>query len=383
MAVTLEAAASRAETWTGTRTEARGGAAVRVSSMVLRPYARLDRSETGFQITSRRYAGADVTILPQRALGPTLGPFWAQGRLEAQDATRPTTAALTVARDIGAAFRVEGGLRWERGLPGATFTLSVVSQLEAVRSTSLLTATKGESARLDQSVGGSVVWSRNADLALSSDQTLERGGIAGDVFLDLNGDGHRQADEPPLPGTRVLVVNRWRTAAEDGHFQVWGLSPYEEAIVVVDTTSLASPWWVPSFGSAAVLPIPNGFRTVDVPIVLAGIVEGSLVLEGGTSLPLEPSFPVLLTETTTGTTITVETFSDGSFYRAGLRPGHYAASIDPKALALLHLAADTVRFTLATNVGDPTLSPSLRRDAALRARGPVLSGVRIVLRQVP
>jgi len=42
----------------------------------------------------------------------------------------------------------------------------------------------------------------------------------------------------------------------------------------------------------------------------------------------------------------VEPFSDGSFYRMGLRPGHYEATIDDASLAGLGFLADTVRFEL-------------------------------------
>jgi hypothetical protein len=251
-----------------------------------------------------------------------------------------------------------------------------------MRSTSLVTApTTGEGARLDQSVAGSVVWSRNAAVALYSEPALDRGGITGRVFLDVNGDGRRQDDEPALPGTRILVGNRWRIADAEGRFQVWGLSPYEELVISTDTTSLASPWWVPGFGSAAVFPAPNTFRTVDIPVVIGGIVEGSLLLDGAGSLPSDRTVAVLLIETTTGRRTTVETFSDGSFYRAGVRPGHYAAVVDSAALAALHLTADTVRFTLEPGVMAPSQTPEQRREVALRAAGATVSGLRIILRR--
>jgi hypothetical protein len=220
-------------------------------------------------------------------------------------------------------------------------------------------------------------------MALSSEPGLDRGGIAGRVFLDVNADGRRQDDEPVLPGTRVLVVNHWLTADSEGHYQVWGLSPYQEAIVAADTTSLASPWWVPAFGSASVLPAPNSFRTVDLPILIGGIVEGSLMLDGPTSLPSDRAFTLTLIESTTGAKTTLETFSDGSFYRSGLRPGHYIATVDPSALAPLRLTADSVHFTLAAPAGKPGEPDEQRRAFALRSAGPTVSGLRITLRPAP
>jgi len=40
---------------------------------------------------------------------------------------------------------------------------------------------------------------------------------------------------------------RWVTADGDGRYQVWGVSPWEEMLVSVDSTSLTSPWWTPAF----------------------------------------------------------------------------------------------------------------------------------------
>jgi hypothetical protein len=378
----FEAQGIRSETSSGTQSEARVGASALVANMLLRPYARVDRLADASGSNDHRYLGMEATILPRPALGPVLGAIWAQAQFESEDAHRPTSASLKLARNLGSIFRVESGVRWARGFPGAVFTLSLVSQLAAMRSTSLVTApTTGEGARLDQSVAGSVVWSRNAAVALYSEPALDRGGITGRVFLDVNGDGRRQEDEPALPGTRVLVGNQWRTAGAEGRFQVWGLSPYEALVISTDTTSLASPWWVPGFGSAAVFPAPNTFRTVDIPVVIGGIVEGSLLLDDAASLLSDRTFPVLLIETTTGRRTRVETFSDGSFYRAGVRPGHYAAIVDSAALAALHLTGDTVRFTLEPGVMAAGQTPKQRREIALRAAGATVSGLRIRLRR--
>lgn len=378
----FEAQGIRRETTSGTQSEARVGASALAANMLLRPYARVDRLADASGSNDRRYLGLEATVLPRPALGPVLGAIWAQGQFEAEDAQRPSSASLKLARNLGSILRVEGGVRWARGFPGAVFTFSLVSQLDAIRSSSLVTAsTSGDRARLDQSVAGSVVWSRNAAVALYSEPALDRGGITGRVFLDVNGDGRRQEDEPALPGTRVLVGNRWRTTDAEGRFQVWGLSPYEEVVISADTTSLASPWWVPGFGSAAVFPAPNTFRTVDIPVVIGGIVEGSLLLDGSASLPTDHTFAVLLVETTTGRRTRVETFSDGSFYRAGVRPGHYAAIVDSAALAALHLTADTVRFALEPGVMAAGQTPKQRREIALRAAGATVSGLRISLRR--
>jgi hypothetical protein len=368
-AVVLEAQATRTLTTLGARGQARAGAALQVQNMVLRPYVRGERLPDAAGDVEHGYLGLEATILPRRSLGPMLGGLWLQGRMEAEEARSITSAAVTVARNLGSAFRIEAGTRWERTLSGPVFMLSLVSQLDVLRSTSIVTASGSEPARLDQSVGGSVVWSSGRSAPVfSSEPSLDRGGVGGLVFIDLNADGRRQSNEPGAPGTRLLVGNRWVTAGVDGRYQVWGVSPWEEMLVSVDTASLTSPWWTPGFAAAAVMPIPNLVQSMDVPIIIGGVVEGSLLLDQPSSRLLERPLPIVLTHRESGTRIVLESFSDGSFYRMGMRPGPYEATVEDSVISRMGLRADTVRFELLSG-----------RSAT--APGATVSDLRILLRR--
>jgi hypothetical protein len=367
-AVVLEAQGTRTLTTSGLRSQVRGGVSVQVANMVLRPYARGERDASG-SVTERGFFGLDATILPRRSLGPLLGGFWLQGQAEAEAGRSLSSASAIAARNLGPGFRIEGGARWDRTLSGPIFTLSIVSQLQAVRSTSLLTAPSGgEPARIDQSVGGSILWSPAGGApAFSSDPALDRGGIGGRVFLDLDADGVLDDNEPPLPGTRLLVANRWIVSGADGRYQVWGLSPHEEVMVSVDTSSLASPWWMPAFAATALLPSPNLISGADVPVLVGGVVEGTLIVAGASAEPVSRPLTIELTELGSGTRTTVESFTDGTFYRMGLRPGRYQATV---AAAEPGLVSDTVRFELkpGTSASEP---------------GPSVSGLRLTLHRLP
>jgi hypothetical protein len=368
-AVVLEAQGTRTLTAAGARDQARAGAALELQNMVVRPYVRGERTPSESGPVARGYLGLDATVLPPRSLGSVLGGFWLQGQVEAQLAHSLSSAAVLIARNLGRGFRLEAGTRWDQALPGPIYTLSLVSQLDAVRSATLVTAPAGAGeARLDQSVAGSVVWSRGGGAPLfSSEPSLDRSGVGGRVFLDLNGDGRWQLDEPPAPGTRLLVGNRWVTADADGRYQLWNVPPWEELLISVDTLGLASPWWMPEYGAVAVTPTPNLVRSVDVPLVIGGIVEGSLLLEGSASRSFTGPLPILLVELGTGTRTVIESFSDGSFYRMGLRPGHYEARVDETLLRTIGLTGEPLRFEITP--GRATSDP-----------GPTVSGLRIILR---
>ena len=368
-AVVLESQLIRTVTNSGMRSEARAGAALQLPGAVVRPYARWERTSAPGAPARQSFVGLQATVLPRRSLGPLLSGFWLQGQMEAEGARSVTSAAVSVARNLGQAFRLEVGTRWERAQPAPVFTLSLVSQLAAVRSTSIVTASPGAAeTRLDQSIGGSVVWGRVGTAPVfSSEPSLDRGGVGGRVFVDLNGDGLWQPGEPTAPGTRLLVANRWVTADANGRYQLWGVPPWEELLVSVDTASLASPWWTPGHAAEGVTPTPNLVRRVDVPLVVGGVIEGQVLLDGPASRPLARTIPIALMDLDRGTRTVLESFSDGTFYRMGLPPGRYAATVSDTLLAPMGLRADTLRFELR---------PSRTADEP----GPSLNGLTLMLR---
>jgi hypothetical protein len=76
----------------------------------------------------------------------------------------------------------------------------------------------------------------------------------------------------------------------------------------------------------------------------------------------------VLTHRESGTRIVVESFSDGSFYRMGLRPGPYEATVEDSVISRLGLRADTVRF-------------DLRSGRSATEPGATVSNLRILLRR--
>jgi hypothetical protein len=171
------------------------------------------------------------------------------------------------------------------------------------------------------------------------------------------------------------------TAGPEGGYSVWGLSPYEDLAVSVDSISLASPWWTPGQGALLVMPTRGQYTTVDVPIVVGGVVEGAVVWAGDSAGRLERVLPVVLHRRGARERYTVETFEDGGFYRMGLPPGSYEAAVDPAALAALGLQADTARFEVSARLPARGAGP-VSHAAALGATGSRMTGVRIAVRAV-
>lgn len=103
------------------------------------------------------------------------------------------------------------------------------------------------------------------------------------VFRDVNGDGIRQPGEPlekdvQLAAGRVPVD--MLTDAR-GSAIVDGLQPFEPVLIGVDASSLADPMVQPATPGVVVTPRPGVAIAIDLPLVAAGEIDGTLVKAGG------------------------------------------------------------------------------------------------------
>jgi hypothetical protein len=353
----------------GATTRARLGASVQAGETRLMPYARVERVTGGGAVVTRPFVGASAFVLPRPHWGPLLGSTFFRTSLESQvsgGAARLTQASLFASRPLWGGVSLETGVVWQRGSRGPLVQVTLNTYLSAVRSFTTMSAAAGAPAAVSQSVQGSVLWDRAGGRVVAAPgPSIARAGIAGRVFLDKNRNGRRDPDEPPVPGVRVIVGSQPVVSDSNGAFRVWDLMPFEPVDVVVDSLSIDSPLLVPAFGTATLVPNPNRFRTLDVPIVAAGVVEGRVWrVIGGTREPMG-ALLLVLTDRRTGTPRRFASFSDGTFYLMGVKAGEYDLQVDDASLAGVNLAGTPLTVTL-----DPASAPDGRTtlDVLLRPR---------------
>ena len=255
-----------------------------------------------------------------------------------------TRARFGVTHAIRDRFQIDAGVDWQRGVPGGVaFELGLTATLHPVRAISR-NRFSGEGTRGTQVAEGAMIWDRNAGrIGFSDGRALGRAGLAGEVFLDLDGDGVADQGEPPVAGIRLRIGPRVVTTDSAGRFAVWDLVPFELLIVEVDTLSNDDPLRVPVASRFTFRPDPNTFTRVPIPFVRGGEVSGR-VLFNDTQTGVGGA-PVVL-RARTGERYTTTTFSDGGFYLLGVRPGDYEATVDDSLLERLGARVAPARFTV-------------------------------------
>ena len=282
-----------------------------------------------------------------------------RAELRADVDSGPAFTRVGFNRGFSNLLQLEMGLGWQRGL-GTTFELGITATLRPVRIVSRNQVTP-DGTRGIQAVEGSLIWeSSTSQVEFADGRSLGRSGIVGEVFVDANGNGIADPGESRVPNVTVRVGPLAARTDADGRFAVWDLVPFEPLILEVDANSVSDPLWIPATPRLLVRPDPNTFTPIPVALVQAGEVSGVVLLgEDGAVLR---GVQVELRNRDTGDVYTTSTFSDGSFYVMGVRPGRYFATVEERVKDLLSLSVMSTEFEVL-----PTSDGAIVEGVVIRA----------------
>ena len=352
----FDGSVDRIESEGGSSTGARTAVSFQTQEIRFLPSIRVQRDiVAGNEGITRSFLGLNTFILPRDNLGSFLSRVTARTSFEVEGSGRAVSASAFLARPLGNGFRVETGLAWMRG-GGTMFSLVLSTTLNKVRAFS--TITSGPSGTDGTNfVQGSLLYTPSSrHLALSSGPAVQRAGVSGRVFLDANGNGRWDADEELLRDVQVRVGNLSALTDSLGQYRMWDLLPFEPVLVVVDTASLQSPLWVPSYGAVSLEPGPNQFRLLDLPVVPGGVVEGRVIRETASGPLGIGGVTIYITDRKSGQRRSTVTFSDGAFYALGIKPGSYEITVADAVAQRLRITAESVYFTMGAGRDGETVS---------------------------
>lgn len=120
-------------------------------------------------------------------------------------------------------------------------------------------------------------------IRVSSEKLAAHGQAMAVVFQDSNGDGYRQADEPVEKEVEITagLTGKGEPTDKTGRTIIGGLAPFVPVLIGIDASSLPDPFIQPANSGVVVTPRPGVPMTVELPLVAAGEVSGTLVRSGG------------------------------------------------------------------------------------------------------
>jgi hypothetical protein len=225
-----------------------------------------------------------------------------------------------------------------------------------------------------QSANGSLLFDRKSHYVRASNYSMVgKSGLTFFAFLDLNGNGMKDDNEPKISDLNIRINGgRILKRDKDSTIRVIDLVPYTTYLVELDNNSFKNIAWKIKKTALSVYADPNQFKTIAIPVEINSEAAGTVNYQnknGSRGLGRiyvnfyrkdKTLFGRILTE------------SDGYYSFMGLKPGDYIAQIDTAQLASLRMTAkpgfkpitvkesregdflDGLDFTLQSNSKDTT-----------------------------
>ncbi|MEO9634301.1 MAG: carboxypeptidase-like regulatory domain-containing protein [Parasphingorhabdus sp.] len=127
---------------------------------------------------------------------------------------------------------------------------------------------------------------RNGKFRLSSNKLANNGQALAIVYHDENRDGIRQPGEALAKNVELTAGQSVALNAtdENGSAIIDNLQPFRAVLIGIDSSSLPNPYVQPALPGIVITPRPGVAVTVELPLVSAGEVEGTLMRRGGGSI---------------------------------------------------------------------------------------------------
>lgn len=165
-----------------------------------------------------------------------------------------------------------------------------------------------------------------------SKDMADRGKLSVKVYHDKNNNAEFDKDDEVIKGALVEAVQSREKAKtdEDGIAFLPRLQEYKPTDIVLDKTTLEDPFWEPSKPGRSIIPRPGHVQTMEIPVVAAGEVDGSIFMatEDGLSEPLS-NVKIRLIDSSGKIVQEVYSEYDGFYYFSKVFPGKYSVEIDP------------------------------------------------------
>lgn len=189
------------------------------------------------------------------------------------------------------------------------------------------------------------------------------GALSARVFLDRDGDGRLDPEEPLIPEAGFHInraLNPVRTDSAGSAF-IAGLRVHRPIGIAVATATLEDPFWKPAREGVSFVPRPGRVAVLDFPIEVYGAIAGTVYVHRAGVAREMGGITLELVDREGSVVASARSASDGYYDLADIRPGGYQLRVAP-ALAV----------RLGVRGGEA-------RDIRIGPDGTVLDGVNIML----
>jgi hypothetical protein len=168
------------------------------------------------------------------------------------------------------------------------------------------------------------------------------GNVAVRVFEDMDGDNAFGTGDRPILGARIARNNGIGTTSNgDGVVLVDGLAPYQPVKLLIDPDSIADGDLAQSnIANNYIVPRPGAVGRLDIPMVLAGGVEGEISLTQNNDTTPVPGLTIEMLSAAGDVLATTHTEFDGFFFFERVPVGSYRVRVSPAQIKALGITGN-------------------------------------------
>jgi len=187
---------------------------------------------------------------------------------------------------------------------------------------------------------------------LSAAKLASSGQALAVVYHDQNGDGIRQSDEPFEKDVELTagLTGKGDPTNENGESYIEDLQPFRPVLIGIDSSSLPDPFVQPATSGVVVTPRPGVPLVVELPLVSAGEVAGTLKREDGKILS---GVDLELLSKSGAVLKTTRSEFDGYFLFEGVPYGSYKLRISSLAASIVGVDPEITK-TASLDNDNPT-----------------------------
>ena len=233
-------------------------------------------------------------------------------------------------------------LAYERNMLNKTSSINLSLRLNfSALQVSFSATRENNSTSASQSLRGSLLYNdQTKQLSMSKESNIGRGGLIVMPFLDLNGNGHKETNEPKAAGLKLKISGgRVVHNAKDTTISVTNLEGFTKYMIELNENSFDNFAWQLKHKNISVTAEPNHFKKIAIPVTVAGEISGTVYNIGKEGMGRIIVNFYNNKSVFVGKTITE---SDGYFSFVGLSPGNYTVRIDPDQLKKINLKSSSI-----------------------------------------
>ncbi len=212
---------------------------------------------------------------------------------------------------------------------------------------------------------------RGGGVRFAAEKLASNGQALAIVYQDENADGIRQPNEPVEKEVELTAGLNGRGDPTDAKGQtiIDGLEPFKPVLIGIDASSLPDPFMQPANSGVVLTPRPGVPMIVELPLVAAGEISGTLQGEGGKTLS---GVEVELLDKLGRVAKKTRTEYDGFFLFESVPYGRYKLRIANLSATIVGVETD-LRGVAELGKGNPTADVGTviaRPSARVAAAGP-------------